>query len=255
MDHEIGFRLLQQLISQLSSGEYTVPAVVTTTNNSRSWWPAVQDLCVQAGIPLLEYELTPKLDEFLRNVDWILLLSWRYIIPSELLNVPAQGILNLHYSYLPSYRGVYPVNWAIMNGEHSTGFTFHFVTEEIDAGKIFMQRQVPIYLSDTARTLQLRIDDCVYEHFGTFLQQLMKYDSFPTGDNLGNNLSPIQSKYYSRTLFDSACRLDLEKRATVAELINYLRGMSFLVDSPNAYVVDPRTGKKIYININLREES
>lgn len=129
-----------------------------------------------------------------------MLLSWKHIIPIDLISLPKQGVLNLHYSLLPSYRGVYPVNWAIINGERRTGFTYHFVNEEIDDGEIFMQVEVPVHLSDTARTLQSRLDDIVCHHFDELIERLLTYD-------LGSRLRDTQKEgargdYYSREKFE-----------------------------------------------------
>lgn len=54
------------------------------------------------------------------------------------------NIVNFHPSLLPFYRGPVPVYWVLKNKESSTGFTFHFVTEKIDAGEILIQKEIPI---------------------------------------------------------------------------------------------------------------
>src|SRR5690606_10639482 len=127
----------------------------------------------KARIPLLTYDASFSADHSLLQAYWFLLLSWKHIIPINLIELPSEGVINLHYSLLPSYRGVYPVNWAIVNGELKAGFTFHFVNQQIDDGEIFMQAEVPVRLSDTARTLQSRIDDEVFQRFDDFLERLL----------------------------------------------------------------------------------
>jgi methionyl-tRNA formyltransferase len=66
------------------------------------------------------------------------------------LDIPAQGALNLHGSYLPAYRGRVPVNWAVINGETETGATLHYMVEKPDAGDIVDQEKVDIAFTDTA---------------------------------------------------------------------------------------------------------
>lgn len=254
VDHEVGHRLLHKLIEASKQGLYSIPAVITTSNNNNSWWPSVTDLCIQADIPLLEYETTTQLDQVMRQADWVLLVSWKHIIPQELIYLPRRGILNLHYSLLPSYRGVYPVNWALINGEEKTGFTYHFVNEEIDDGAIFMQHEVPIMLSDTARSLQLRIDDCVCDHFDDLIRQLMEHDlpSFTSAPN--HSINNKSAPYYSRKKFKEVCSIAGDNVYAALDFLNILRGLTFFADSHNAYIVDKRSGKKVYISISLTEE-
>jgi len=253
VDHEIGYRLLQKLVVDSNTGRFKVPAVVTSQENGKAWWPSVHETCIKEKIPLILYHKHLSSDHLLQNADWLLLLSWKHIIPADLINLPNRAVINLHYSLLPAYRGVYPVNWAITSGEHKTGFTYHFVNEKIDDGEIFMQVDVPVRSSDTARTLQLRIDDKVFHLFDEFLDRLL--DSDVRNSSLeAKKVKTSTAEYYSRERFERACRIDLKKKYLGEDFINILRGLTFLEDSKNAYFIDGDSGKKIYVSINLREE-
>jgi methionyl-tRNA formyltransferase len=253
VDHEIGYRLLQKLVEYSDTGRFEIPAVVTTQENGKAWWPGVQEICLKANIPLYLYEEQPSAYHLLQKADWFLLLSWKHIIPADLINLPKRAVINLHYSLLPSYRGVYPVNWAITNGEKITGFTYHFVNERIDDGKVFMQVDVPVRLSDTARTLQSRIDDEVFYHFDVFLDRLLisVFRDCPLESKMVKN---PKGEYYSRERFERACRIDLKKKYLGEDFFNILRGLTFFDGSSNAYIIDGDSGKRIYVSINLREE-
>jgi len=253
VDHEIGYRLLQKLVEYSDACRFEIPAVVTTQENGKAWWPGVYEICLKANIPLLLYEEHLSADHLLQKADWFLLLSWKHIIPADLINLPKRAVINLHYSLLPSYRGVYPVNWAIINGEKKTGFTYHFVNERIDDGRVFMQVDVPVRLSDTARTLQSRIDDEVFNRFNGFLDRLLVSDFH---DHLleDEKIKKPKGEYYSRERFERACRIDLKKNYRGKELFNMLRGLTFLDGSKNAYIIDGDSGKRIYVSIKLSEE-
>ncbi len=67
-------------------------------------------------------------------------------IPAALLALPPLGVLNLHPSLLPAYRGPAPLFWAFRNGEHTIGVTVHFMDEGLDTGDI--AAQAPITLPD-----------------------------------------------------------------------------------------------------------
>ena len=253
VDHEVGYRLLQKLIAHAGAGHFEIPAVVTTRENGKAWWPGVEELCLKASIPLLVYEAAFAENALMEQADWFLLLSWKHIVPNELISLPKQGTLNLHYSLLPAFRGVYPVNWAIINGQRMTGFTYHFVNEKIDGGEVFMQIEVPVHPSDTARRLQSRIDDAVCDHFDGLMQRLLAYHAESRSVEPADDPDTI-SEYYSRARFEKACRIDLERNYRGAEFLDLLRGLTFFDDSRNAYFIDPKTGKKIFITLNLSEE-
>ena len=253
VDHEIGYRLLKKLVANSEFGRFEIPAVVTTRENGKAWWPGVREICLEASIPLLVYEAPIPADHLLLQADWFLLLSWKHIVPVNLISLPSRGTINLHYSLLPKYRGVYPVNWAIANGEEKTGFTYHFVNEKIDDGEIFMQVDIPVRLSDTARTLQSRLDDVVFQHFDEFLARLLACD-FANRLRGAKKDKGAKGDYYSRELFEGACRIDLNKTYRGAEFFNLLRGLTFFEGSMNAYIIDGESGKKIYLSVNLREE-
>ncbi len=253
VDHEIGYRLLQDLVHKASIYEYEIPAVVTTLGNTQGWWPSVDSICSKQGLPLFIYSEISIQELCKFSPDWLLLLSWKHIIPRELIRMPRNGVLNLHYSLLPKYRGVYPVNWSIIKGERRTGYTFHYVTCEIDKGMAFMQVEVPISLCDNARDLQLRIDDAVCRHLDEFIVQLLSSDG--NSICISESLHHEQNSYFSRQEFKSTCELDLDRDYKCSELLNLLRGMSFFADSSNAYFVDKLSGKRYYVNIQIREQA
>ena len=63
------------------------------------------------------------------------------------------GTFNLHASLLPDYRGAAPINWAIINGEKTSGVTTFFIDEKIDTGAIILQSKIAINPSDNAGNL------------------------------------------------------------------------------------------------------
>ncbi|MGC9325461.1 MAG: formyltransferase family protein, partial [Desulfomonilia bacterium] len=83
---------------------------------------------------------------------------YRYMLSTQILEIPQLGAYNLHGSYLPYYRGRCPVNWVIINGENSTGVTLHEMVEKPDAGPIVVQRPIEIALDDTPLSLFSKIE-------------------------------------------------------------------------------------------------
>lgn len=85
--------------------------------------------------------------------DVLLSLHYRALIPKSVLNIPLLGGVNLHPSLLPNYRGTNSVAWALINGESETGYSYHRMTSDFDAGNILLQEKIPIYQYETAFSL------------------------------------------------------------------------------------------------------
>lgn len=89
--------------------------------------------------------------------DLIVAAAFGRIIPPQVLEVPPLGGINLHPSLLPRYRGAAPIPRAIAAGDAETGVTVLYITDQLDAGDIILQRVVPIAPDDTSATLEARL--------------------------------------------------------------------------------------------------
>jgi len=115
---------------------------------------------LELGIPVAEYEdlKSPQTGRLLKslNADMWVVVAFP-IIPEALLDIPALGIVNLHASLLPRYRGAAPVQWAIIRGETVTGVTTFFIDAGVDTGAVCLQREVGIGPEETAGELADRL--------------------------------------------------------------------------------------------------
>ena len=84
-------------------------------------------------------------------------VAYGKILPIEILEIPSFYSINLHPSLLPKYRGPAPINWTIINGEKETGVTIFKMDEQMDRGKILVQKKVKIEDDETAETLTTRL--------------------------------------------------------------------------------------------------
>lgn len=91
------------------------------------------------------------------DADLGVVVAYGRILPKEYLGAPKHGCINVHFSLLPKYRGAAPTNWAIVNGERTTGVTTMFVEEELDAGPILIQKETAIGVNETAPELMDRL--------------------------------------------------------------------------------------------------
>ena len=90
------------------------------------------------------------------NADLQVVVAFR-MLPEAVWNMPPMGTINLHGSLLPQYRGAAPINWAIINGEKTTGVTTFKLKHEIDTGDILLQESFPIDENETAGEIHDRL--------------------------------------------------------------------------------------------------
>jgi methionyl-tRNA formyltransferase len=89
--------------------------------------------------------------------DLIVVIAFGQKIGNELINLPPKGSINVHASLLPKYRGAAPINWAIINGETTTGISIITLAEKMDAGQIVSQEKTDIRPDETAGRLHDRL--------------------------------------------------------------------------------------------------
>jgi methionyl-tRNA formyltransferase len=149
---EVGVRCLNALVAH----QVQVPLVVTHVDSAieNAWFGSVAELATSHGIEVAK-PADPNQEECIRRVaelapDYIFSFYYRSLLNESLLACARWGALNMHGSLLPKYRGRACVNWAILNGEHETGATLHYMVGKPDAGPIIAQEPVPIGIDDTA---------------------------------------------------------------------------------------------------------
>jgi len=92
------------------------------------------------------------------NPDLMVVASFNQIIPMNIIWIPRLGTINVHPSLLPKYRGATPTTWAILNGEETTGVTFHFIeSEKPDFGSWISQKEINISKNETDGTLRKKL--------------------------------------------------------------------------------------------------
>jgi methionyl-tRNA formyltransferase len=109
--------------------------------------PPVKPLAEAAGIPVLQPE---RIDaEFARTMreegfDFGVLASYGKILPESLLSAPRLGIIGVHVSLLPAFRGASPMQSVILSGEAMTGVTLYLMDEKVDRGPILATADIPV---------------------------------------------------------------------------------------------------------------
>jgi methionyl-tRNA formyltransferase len=121
----------------------------------------VKDLAKQNGIEVLQPEKASE-EGFCelvekREPDLIIVVAFGQILKKRLLDIPHWGVVNVHASLLPRYRGAAPIQRAILNNETETGLTIMRMDEGLDTGPILFQETVPVLENETAGHLHDRL--------------------------------------------------------------------------------------------------
>src|SRR5579864_7451284 len=87
----------------------------------------------------------------------MVVVGYGQIIPQSVIDIAPRGIVNVHASLLPKYRGAAPIQWAIVNGETHTGVTTMQINAGLDTGDILLARETEIGPEETAVELGERL--------------------------------------------------------------------------------------------------
>lgn len=121
----------------------------------------VKEEALKHNIPIFQPDTLRDL-EVIKNIkklnpDIIIVIAYGQILPKEILQIPDYGCVNVHASLLPKYRGAGPINWAIINGEKSTGITTIYMDTGLDTGDILLKKEIKIGEDETAGELHDRL--------------------------------------------------------------------------------------------------
>lgn len=127
--------------------------------------------------------------------DLMVVVGYGQIIPQSIIDLPRYGILNVHASLLPRYRGAAPIQWAIANGETRTGVTIMQIDAGLDTGDMLLAQLVGIEPDETAPELSSRLAPIGAELLLTTIRQIEEGTIFPQKQNDEEaTLAPILKK-------------------------------------------------------------
>lgn len=232
---EVGHTCLKELLRQGT----TVQAVFTHEDDPAEtrWFPSVAALAREAGIPVFtpdalgdeEYALVQSL-----RPDALFSFYYRSMIAERFLEIPPKGAFNMHGSLLPKYRGRACVNWAVLNGETTTGATLHHMVRRADAGDIVDREAVPILPDDTA----LDVSRKVAEAAGVILRRTLSAIALGAAPRTPQNEAEATS-FGRRTPADGL----IDWRESAVRIHNLVRAVTH--PFPGAFTF--HRGKKLFI--------
>jgi len=123
----------------------------------------VKAMAVEHGIPLLQpaslAAAEAQTDLAKLDCDLMVVVAYGLLLPTEVLEIPKHGCVNVHGSILPRWRGAAPIQRAIEAGDSSSGVTIMQMDAGLDTGDMLLKRDCPIYPTDTAADLHDRLSD------------------------------------------------------------------------------------------------
>ena len=125
--------------------------------------PEVAQFAIDQKIPLLQTPNINKEDLFLEKLekeppDFILVFAFSQFLSDRILKLPKMGCFNIHTSLLPRYRGAAPIQYALLNGDRTTGLSIQRIVKKMDAGDVVASRSVDVFDEDDAISLQKKLE-------------------------------------------------------------------------------------------------
>lgn len=160
---------LQAILDAIASGELEAEVSVVLSNRKNAY---ILERAENHNVPAVfishkgksREEFDAKMTAILNKhgVGLVLLIGFMRILSSEFCNAWGDKLLNVHPSLLPKYAGGMDTNVheeVLKNGETETGCTIHFVTDEVDAGPILIQKKCAVAPDDTVESLKTKVQE------------------------------------------------------------------------------------------------
>lgn len=182
----------------------------------------VKKFALEKGL-VIEQPLTIKKNQdFLEKIkklapDVICVVAYGTILPKEILEIPRYGCINVHASLLPQYRGAAPIQWAILNGDTTTGVTTMFMDQGMDTGDIILTEEVNIQEDETTGELWERLAKIGGKLLVKTLEHMEKGNVTRKKQGKEFTMAPMLSK--------EIAKIDWQTK-TAKEIKNLVRGLN-----------------------------
>jgi len=153
-------------LEAMARAGHEIPLVVTQPDRPRGRGqtaaaPPVKEAALRLGLEVYQPERVrrPEAVERLRTigVDAMVVVGYGQIIPQNVIDLAPLGIINVHASLLPKYRGAGPIQWSIVNGEIHTGVTTMRIDAGLDTGDMLLKAATTIGPEENAIDLGRRL--------------------------------------------------------------------------------------------------
>ncbi len=197
----------------------------------------------ETDVEIFNLKNQEDVDFIIRNYDLVFSIHCKQIFPVDL--VTALKCVNVHPGYNPINRGWYPQIFSIIN-DLPIGATIHEIDEKLDHGHIIAREFVNKYAYDTSESLYNRVVDKEIELLENNIESIIKNDYKKIKPESEGNL-------FLKKDFNELLELDLNEQISIGDFINRLRALTH-GNYDNAYFIDSKTNKKVFIGVRLKSE-
>ena len=181
----------------------------------------VKEFAVENNLEIYQPEKIKNNEEFINELkalkpDVICVVAYGKILPKEILDIPPYGCINVHASLLPQYRGAAPVQWAVLNGDKTTGVTTMYMDVGMDTGDMILKEEVQIGEDETTGELWDRLKTIGGKLLVETLKQIEKGTAPREKQGEDFTVAPMLSK--------DMAKIDWNKSAK--EIKNLVRGLN-----------------------------
>ena len=182
----------------------------------------VKEFALEKGLDLYQPVKIRQNEEFFNqlkqlNPDVICVVAYGKILPKELLEIPKFGCINVHASLLPKYRGAAHIQWAVLNGDKTTGVTTMYMDIGMDTGDMILKEEVQIGEDETTGELWDRLSKIGAKLLVKTLELIEKGEAPREKQGEDFTLAPMLSK--------DMAKIDWETK-TAKEIKNLVRGLN-----------------------------
>jgi len=237
---DLGVRCLEHLVERSQKGDLEIAAVIARSDDDDDhWYCSVSKAARDAGLTLFMPERinSKAFCEELSVLDIdIGFCVFHPQIFKRILDVPKEGIVNLHFAPLPLYRGCGPIPHAIIDGRSEHGVTMHMITGGIDSGPIVGHVPVPIGPRETGRDIYRKCGLAGLDLFREVFDDAIAGRLEPVEQN-----EPKATYHFRDELDDRSVDPGMER----SRLYDHVRALDF-PPFPRRYI-DCGDGKRVYL--------
>ena len=153
----------QESLKSIYDAGFEIIGVVTNPDKPKGRgmklaYSPVKEYALEKNLKIYQPIKIKNNTEFLDEIktlapDVICVVAYGKILPKEILETPKLGCINVHGSLLPKYRGAAPIQWAVLNGDKTTGITTMYMNEGMDTGDMILKEEVEIGPEETTGDL------------------------------------------------------------------------------------------------------
>lgn len=174
----------------------------------------VKKLALERNIPVYQPEKIKEAEcvEYLKqyDADMIVVVAFGQILSKEILEITKYGCINVHASLLPKYRGAAPIQWAVIDGEKTTGVTIMQMDEGLDTGDIILKKEVAISTDETGGGLHDKLAEIGTEALIEAIEQIKNGTATrtPQGETTTHYASMLNKKMGKIDFSEPAAKID-----------------------------------------------